>query len=193
MRKQQSINSTRIMWQRHLALGIVLAVASAVSSVAHWESQSGVVAQRSSRTLLQSGTTCARQIPGCMDRRCTTRTVEDTRSVYVCLRCKQGFLPALNANKQHIVQCGRYLHMAAPTADPKQTSAAVSTAIRDMVQLCLLLATKADVCHGDAVVVMYMLTKSCCCHTCSKRSNCSLPDTAAVSVPHLLPWEYTVS
>lgn len=57
------------------------------------------------RALLQSGTSCPNQIPGCMPRRCTTRTVDSVKDRYVCLRCKAGFVPVLSSNKKSIIQC----------------------------------------------------------------------------------------
>ena len=57
------------------------------------------------RALLQSGTSCPNQIPGCMPRRCTTRTVDSVKDRYVCLRCKAGFVPVLSSNRKSIIQC----------------------------------------------------------------------------------------
>jgi len=59
------------------------------------------------RALLQSGTSCPTQIPGCTPRRCTTRTVDNVKDRYVCLRCKQGFVPVLSTNKKSIIQCSK--------------------------------------------------------------------------------------
>lgn len=62
-------------------------------------------AGRLGRELLQSGTTCATEIPHCTARRCTTRIL-GSRETYVCLRCKQGFIPARGIDGRSIVQCG---------------------------------------------------------------------------------------
>ena len=65
------------------------------------------------RALLQSGTSCPTQIPGCMSRRCTTRTVDNVKDRYVCLRCKQGFVPVLSSNRKSIIQCSECIMMSA--------------------------------------------------------------------------------
>ncbi|KAF8063860.1 hypothetical protein HT031_003717 [Scenedesmus sp. PABB004] len=56
------------------------------------------------RALLQSGVSCAPQIPACTARRCTTRIVAN-KETYVCLRCKPGYVPVLGADRRSIVQC----------------------------------------------------------------------------------------
>lgn len=63
----------------------------------------------SRRSLLQSSTSCPDQIPACMPRRCTTRTVDGTKGRYVCLRCKAGYVPVLSSDRKSIIQCSEWL------------------------------------------------------------------------------------
>jgi len=81
-----------------LAAAVVLFASVAAATDGH-------SAYSPARALLQSGTSCPTQIPGCMPRRCTTRTVDNVKDRYVCLRCKQGFIPVLSSNKKSIIQC----------------------------------------------------------------------------------------
>ncbi|KAF8063058.1 Heat shock 22 kDa protein [Scenedesmus sp. PABB004] len=61
-------------------------------------------AGRSGRQLLQTGVTCAAQIPACTARRCTTRIL-DSRETYVCLRCQRTYVPVRGSDGRSVVQC----------------------------------------------------------------------------------------
>jgi hypothetical protein len=69
----------------------------------------------SGRELLQSATSCPKQIPACRDRRCTVRTL-GSKETYVCLRCKEGYVPVLGSDGRSIVQCGESLSGCATAA-----------------------------------------------------------------------------
>jgi DNA-directed RNA polymerase subunit RPC12/RpoP len=89
---------------------MLLALAVAAAMPVHGGSDHAFIDRNPARALLQSGTSCPNQIPGCMPRRCTTRTVDNVKDRYVCLRCKQGFVPVLSSNRKSIIQCSECLY-----------------------------------------------------------------------------------
>jgi transposase-like protein len=87
----------------------LLLVSAAVLAVVIVNAADDVSDYKPARALLQSGTSCPTQIPGCLARRCTTRTVDSVKDRYVCLRCKSGFSVVLSTNKKSIIQCSEHL------------------------------------------------------------------------------------
>jgi hypothetical protein len=91
----------------HLLVALLAVVCITSISTAYGDVEFEDIGYSPARALLQSGTNCPNQIPGCMARRCTTRTVDIGKDLYVCLRCKSGFLPILSANRKSIIQCSK--------------------------------------------------------------------------------------
>jgi DNA-directed RNA polymerase subunit RPC12/RpoP len=94
---------------RCLVMALALLLVALAAPFAHGASEDHISDYKPARALLQSGTSCPNQIPGCMPRRCTTRTVDNVKDRYVCLRCKQGFVPVLSSNRKSIIQCSECL------------------------------------------------------------------------------------
>lgn len=82
---------------------LVFVLLAAASVSAYAAAPSG----RLGRELLQSGVTCANDIPYCTARRCTTRIL-GSKETYVCLRCQPTFVPARGIDGRSIVQCGEF-------------------------------------------------------------------------------------